>query len=250
MPAVGSSSSSSCGSDASARAISSRRWSPYGRLAARSWWRRGMPTSLSSSRARSSVSRSSRRTNGVCRIEPVMRAFMRQWWPTMHVLEHGHRLEQLDVLERARDAGLGDDVRRLRGDVAPVEHDLTRRRLVEAGHAVEERRLAGAVGADDRDDRLVRDGEVDVVDRHEAAEALGDAHRPRGRLPFVPTSLTAPSPRSASPRTRPRAARSCACGSAGSPRAAAPSSPAAGSRRCRTRSTSRRTRGRTCRARC
>jgi hypothetical protein len=41
-----------------------------------------MPTSLSSSRACSSVSRSSRRTNGVRRIEPVMRAFMRAWRPT------------------------------------------------------------------------------------------------------------------------------------------------------------------------
>ena len=41
-----------------------------------------MPTSLSSSRERSSTSRSSLRTKGVWKIEPLMRARMRAWRPT------------------------------------------------------------------------------------------------------------------------------------------------------------------------
>ena len=60
IPAVGSSSSSTFGSAASARAISSRRWSPYGRLRASSSATLARPTQSSSSRARASVSRSSR----------------------------------------------------------------------------------------------------------------------------------------------------------------------------------------------
>ena len=50
-------------------------------------------------------------------------------------------------------------------------------RLVDAGEHVEERRLAGAVRADQRDDLAARHGEVDVVDGDEAAELLADAAR-------------------------------------------------------------------------
>jgi hypothetical protein len=92
----------------------------------------------------------------------------------LHVLDRRHRPEQLDVLERARNAGLGHEVRPLGGDVAPEELDAPRGGLVEPGHAVEERRLARAVRADERDDALPGDGERDVVDRHKAAEDLRD----------------------------------------------------------------------------
>ena len=63
---------------------------------------------------------------------------------------------------------------RLAGDVLAVEDDPAGGRPVEAGQAVEERRLAGAVGPDQRDDRLRRHAEGDVVDRDEAAEDLRD----------------------------------------------------------------------------
>ena len=50
---------------------------------------------------------------------------------------------------------LHDHVGPAAGDVPAVELDPAERRLVEAGEHVEERRLAGAVGADDRDDRAL-----------------------------------------------------------------------------------------------
>jgi hypothetical protein len=93
----------------------------------------------------------------------------------LDVLGRGHGPEELDVLERARDPGRRDDVRALARQVAPEEHDGARRRLVEARQAVEERRLAGPVGPDQRDDRLLGHHEVDVADGHEAAEDLRDA---------------------------------------------------------------------------
>ena len=46
--------------------------------------------------------------------------------PHLDVLERGHRAEQLDVLERARDAGLGDEVGALGGDVLAVERRRVR----------------------------------------------------------------------------------------------------------------------------
>ena len=44
-----------------------------------------------------------------------------------------------------------------------------------AGDHVEQRGLAGAVRADDREDRALRDAEADLVDREQAAKALADA---------------------------------------------------------------------------
>ena len=72
-----------------------------------------------------------------------------------HVLRRGHRPEQADVLERPRHAELHDHVRAVARDVALLEVDPAERRLVEAGEHVEERRLARAVGPDDRDDRAL-----------------------------------------------------------------------------------------------
>ena len=56
----------------------------------------------------------------------------------------------------------------------PLEVDLSCRRIVDAGDDVEERGLAGSIGADQADDRLLGDREVDVIDREQAAEPLGD----------------------------------------------------------------------------
>src|SRR5436190_2515561 len=79
MPAVGSSSSSIFGSEASARAISSRRWSPYDRFTEiSSNTRSRRPTYASSSRAFSRASRSSRRCPGVWTIERNRPAFVRE----------------------------------------------------------------------------------------------------------------------------------------------------------------------------
>ena len=57
----------------------------------------------------------------------------------------------------------------------PWNDDLAAGRLVQPGDHVEERRLARAVRPDQADDRALLDREVDPVDRHQAAEALGQA---------------------------------------------------------------------------
>ena len=86
------------------------------------------------------------------------------------IAQHGRVLEQFDVLERAGDAEAGDLVRRLLGDVLVIEEDLARRRRVDPRDQVEDRALAGAIGADDREDLALLHGEADRIDRLEAAE--------------------------------------------------------------------------------
>ena len=86
------------------------------------------------------------------------------------VAEHGRILEQFDVLEGAGDAEPGDAERRLLGDVLVLEVNPARGRGVDARDQVEDRALAGAVGADDRKDLALLDREIDGVDRLEAAE--------------------------------------------------------------------------------
>ena len=78
------------------------------------------------------------------------------------VFEHGHAGEQADVLEGARHLGMLRDaeiVHALEQEFAAVrmaQHDHALGRLVEAGDAVEDRGLAGAVGADERGDVVAR----------------------------------------------------------------------------------------------
>ena len=114
------------------------------------------------------------------------------------VFEHGHALKEANVLERPRHLGAPGDfvawhaleekelarfgdrvlVRRAgerfdvgaRGDALARQRQTSLRRLVEAGHAIEHRGLAGAVGADERGDVAAPDLEREVVDRDEAAE--------------------------------------------------------------------------------
>src|SRR5690349_10468322 len=93
------------------------------------------------------------------------------------VLEHGGVLEQLDVLERPRDAAPRDLVRRHPRDVLAVEDQTARGRLVDARDQVEDRRLAGAVGPDDREDLARLDLEAHAVDGPEAAEVHDEAVR-------------------------------------------------------------------------
>ena len=79
------------------------------------------------------------------------------------VLDRGHLLEEPDVLEGAADPELDHSVRRQRGDLRPVEQDRARRRMVDARDLVEERRLAGTVRADERDDRFVATSRLSVA---------------------------------------------------------------------------------------
>ena len=87
------------------------------------------------------------------------------------VLERRHVGEEPDVLERARDAELGDlELLALAERLAEVAH-RTRGGLVDAGHDVEAGRLAGAVGADEAEDLALVDVEAHLVERDDAAEA-------------------------------------------------------------------------------
>ena len=60
-------------------------------------------------------------------------------------------------------------------DVGAVEGDAPRVGAIDAGDDVEERGLAGAVRADQAEDLVRRDGEIEPVERHHAAEVLGQA---------------------------------------------------------------------------
>src|SRR3546814_20860460 len=90
-------------------------------------------------------------------------------------------LEQLDVLEGARDAGAGDPVRRQRGDIGAVEQQPALGRVVDAADQVEHRGLAGAIRPDDGEDLAAGDVETDPVDGADAAEADGEAVGPATR---------------------------------------------------------------------
>ena len=124
------------GSATSARAISTRFWIPYGSAAAEASARSARPTSSSVS----SASRLPRPPAEGVRADE-------------HVLEHGHRAEQVDVLERARDPALDDAVGGVRSSDVAVELELARVGVVEPRDDVERRRLAGAVRADQTGDR-------------------------------------------------------------------------------------------------
>src|SRR5262249_60014210 len=91
------------------------------------------------------------------------------------IVAHRQLLERLDDLERPRDAHAADLVAGRARDVAPLEEDPARRRLVEPGDAVHERRLAGAVRPDDADDLATLHGEVDLAAGDQPAEAPRDA---------------------------------------------------------------------------
>ena len=96
----------------------------------------------------------------------------------LQILEHGHAREDAPSFRRLRDRQPRDLMRRQVGDVAPVEDD----RAAPCARAAEDRhhrrRLAGAVGADQRDDLAFVDVDVDALQRlNLAVEGLDAAHR-------------------------------------------------------------------------
>ncbi|MGY3290410.1 hypothetical protein ACVWWP_003477 [Bradyrhizobium sp. LM3.6] len=112
--------------------------------------------------------------------EPVQRAreeiVLQQVMAADHdVVEHAHVVEQRQVLEGAADAERSARVGRQAGDVAALVEQLAFGRLVAAGNTVHDRGLAGAVGADDREQLAIPDGEADIGQRTDAAESQGHA---------------------------------------------------------------------------
>src|SRR5262249_39768964 len=84
--------------------------------------------------------------------------------------------ERLDDLEGAGDAGARHFVRRLAGDLTPIEDDPPAIGSRETGQTVKARRLAGAVRAEESQDLTLLDSERDDVERNEAGKALGEPH--------------------------------------------------------------------------
>ena len=78
-------------------------------------------------------------------------------------------------LEGAADTTVDDPVRRLPCEFHTIEHDRTRRREQRARQHVEDRALAGAVGADQAENLALLDLERHAVNSGEAAKAL---HQP------------------------------------------------------------------------
>jgi hypothetical protein len=89
-----------------------------------------------------------------------------------HVFQHGQVEEDLRRLEHAGDAELVDLVRRLAGQRVAVEDHGAAVRLQAADADIEQRRLAGAVRADDRVRFALADVEVDIGEGVQAGKAL------------------------------------------------------------------------------
>src|SRR5438552_1133809 len=91
------------------------------------------------------------------------------------VFEDRHRREDLRHLERAAHTEPGDLARREADELLAAKADRASARVRVTGDEVDERRLARAVGADDGDDLLGRDGDVDVAGGHDLIEQLRES---------------------------------------------------------------------------
>ena len=117
--------------------------------------------------------------------------------------------EQLIDLKRARQAAPHAAVRREGGDVAALENDLTLGRLDDPGQKIDQRRLARAVGADQRPARARRQAEGHVVGGEQGAETPRESPRLERRRahaaprPAVP-GMTSEAARTTASRTRSR----------------------------------------------
>jgi hypothetical protein len=87
-------------------------------------------------------------------------------------LQRGQRSEQLVDLEGAHQAQRNTPVRRQRCDVAPAQHDAAFAGRHHPGELVDQRGLAGAVGADQRVARTATYRQGHLVGRGDAAEAF------------------------------------------------------------------------------
>ena len=105
----------------------------------------------------------------------------------------GEEVEELPDLHAVVDAEVvgheADDLadgHRVVDDRVAGDAPLARGRAEQGGEEADRRALAGAVGADEAEDLALADREVQVVDGHEFAVALGEVASPRssaGRSP-------------------------------------------------------------------
>ena len=91
-----------------------------------------------------------------------------------HVLQQGQVGENGGDLERPDHTTAGDLCRTFAGDVHPVEDDLARGGFEKFGEQVEAGGLACPVGPDQGMDGTTAHGQIDLADRSEALEFLGE----------------------------------------------------------------------------
>ena len=120
----------------------------------------------------------------------------------LQVFRHAHARENPAAFRRLRDAQPGDLVRRHAGDVLAVELDMAGAgaRLAEDRH--HQRRLAGAVGADQGDDLAGVDLEIDALQRLDLAVGGAQAADREQRSCDGAVTFRSPSPRWLPPRRR------------------------------------------------
>ena len=163
MPAVGSSSSSKVGLDASAMPSSRWRFSPWERCAASRSVLAPRPTDLQD------------RFSALAHLGEAIGARPEIEGPRValhgdaHVLEHAQVRKDVRDLVRLGDAQPCRRVLRHSGDVRALEPDAAGGRHGLAGDQAEEGGLAGAVGSDDRAQLAAAHAHVDVRHRQEAA---------------------------------------------------------------------------------
>ena len=93
----------------------------------------------------------------------------RQHRAHLEILQYGERRKHLAAFGHLADAEIADPVRFQSADAFVAQHDAALRRAQHAGDGADERGLAGAVGADDRDDRALRDFNRHAVERADVA---------------------------------------------------------------------------------
>jgi len=91
------------------------------------------------------------------------------------VLAHGHAREHAPALRRVTDAQAHDRMRSAAAQILAVKEDASRGRADEAADRAQRRRLARAVGTDERDDLAFVDVQRDAGER-------GDASVPRDQV--------------------------------------------------------------------
>ncbi len=125
------------------------------------------------------------------RKEPVADAGMAG---DLDVVQSRKVLEKADILKGPGDAPRRVGMSGLTHEILAAEENVPLRRLVDSGEHVEDRRLSGAVGADEP--RQIALGEGNIEIRHGLEAAEGDAQMPhleKGRGSFLRRHhLTAP----------------------------------------------------------
>jgi hypothetical protein len=88
-----------------------------------------------------------------------------------HVIEHRQAAEKADVLKRARQAEKGELMRFAAQNGTAIERNVSRGGLINAGDEIEHRGFARAVRANQPDQIIAPDFEIEFRHRRQATEA-------------------------------------------------------------------------------